>query len=97
MARDLNGFPMREVLAGELRGKSEAEVVEFCGPPHGRIGASVLVYEFKGEEIPPGSLGSPDTVNVQLLLGGDDFSERVEHVWLRMGYADGLDYQEVIH
>ena len=84
-------FPFRPLLAGEMRGLAPESVEELAGSPDGR-GGDMWVYRM-GRAGPGGTLGDPRSVEVQLW-----FAEgAVAHAWLRLVFADGLDYQEVLH
>ncbi|MCI0339796.1 MAG: hypothetical protein L0216_01385 [Planctomycetales bacterium] len=84
-------FPFRPLLAGELRGLNEDSVREIAGEPDTRSG-DVWVYRM-GRDVPEGTLGDPRSVEVQLWFE----SRSLSHAWLRLVFADGLDYQEVLH
>ena len=84
-------FPFRPLLAGELRGMSPDELDDLAGAPDERVG-DVWVYKM-GRDVPQGTLGDPRSVEVQLWFD----AERLAHAWLRLVFADGLDYQEVLH
>lgn len=83
-------FPFRDVISGDIRGKSEAELLDLCGRPDGREG-DLRVYRF-GRDVPPGTLGDPRSVVVQIWM----VDGRVGHAWLHLHFADSLDYHEVL-
>ena len=84
-------FPFRPLLAGELRGMSSNDILDLAGPPDDRNG-EVWVYRM-GRDVPEGTLGDPRSVEVQVWFD----ESRLAHAWLRLVFADGLDYQEVLH
>lgn len=83
-------FPFRDVLSGVIRGKTEAELLELCGKPHAAEG-DLRIYRFD-QNLPPGTLGSPELVVIQIWL----VDGCVGHAWIHLKFEDGLDYQEVL-
>ena len=87
-------FPFRLLLGGELRGKSVAEVRALAGEPKDREG-DIWIYRMPrvtcDTETP--ALGDPRSVEVQFWF----FEDRLQHAWVRLVFADGLDYQELLH
>lgn len=84
-------FPFRPLLAGELRGMSVEEMTELAGSPDD-LNGDIWVYRM-GRDVPEGTLGDPRSVEVQVWFD----EQRLAHAWLRLVFADGLDYQEVLH
>ena len=76
---------------GELRGKTTFEIIERAGQPENKNG-EVWIYRMK-RDVPEGNLGNPRLVEIQLWFAND----RLAHAWLHLVFADGLDYQEVVH
>lgn len=92
MAEPTHPFPFRSALAGELRGCTEAEVLDACGQPTQRDGDAWKWLRDAGDGVPPGTLGDPKSVEMQFLF----VDGHVAHAWIRLLFADGLDYQEVL-
>ena len=83
-------FPFREVLSGGIRGKTEADLLDMCGAPD-IVEGDLFIYRF-GKDVPPGTMGDPEQVVIQILM--DD--GRVGHAWLYLKFSDHLNYQEVL-
>lgn len=83
-------FPWPEVLSGEIRGRTEADLADMCGKPH-EVAGDIRIYRF-GQDVPEGTLGDPRSVTVQLWLD----EGAVAHAWLRLVFAEDLDYQEIL-
>lgn len=91
MSERTKPFPFRPLLAGELRGKSPADVLTLCGDPN-ETKDDIWVWMMR-RDTPANGLGDPRSVEVQLWFSDDC----VEHAWLRLVFADGVDYQEILH
>jgi hypothetical protein len=74
-----------------MRGMTADSIEELAGSPDDRNG-DIWVYRM-GRDVPAGTLGDPRSVEVQIWFE----EEAVAHAWLRLVFADGLDYQEVLH
>lgn len=83
-------FPFRAVLSGGVRGWSKEDFLNLCGRPH-EVEGDLYIYRFD-QDVPAGTIGEPDAVVIQILLVDDC----VGHAWLRLRFADNLDYQEVL-
>jgi hypothetical protein len=70
---------------------SVEEMTELAGAPDD-LNGDIWVYRM-GRDVPEGTLGDPRSVEVQVWFD----ERRLAHAWLRLVFADGLDYQEVLH
>lgn len=87
-------FPWRDILTGAATGWDVPTLRAQCGEPDQSSadgnGGAILVY--RSQRPDPAALGDPRTTEVQAwVMGG-----RVALVALRLDFADGLTYDEVI-
>jgi len=84
-------FPWRELLAGDLRGASEADLRARCGEPD-TVEGDLRIYR-----VGPGGLGASVVSDPRLAVAQFWMVEGVAaNAALHLEFADGLKYDEVL-